>query len=523
MSEPTNPEAVAARPDGGSVPPPPPPTKKAAGKSNTGVIAGVAAAAAAATAAGVVFGDDIVDAVTGGDDDSSPTADAADETDSDRRYQTADAAARAAEAAAGETPVAPAPAPIEEAPPAAAFSAGGGGGGSSQPRQEPRQQQDQAPPPVRDEAPLAPPLPPPTAEAAPAPDAAFDSARAQLLERIESLDLGAGAGDTETAALREELKGMVDRFQPGAGQATDEALAGLRDQYDQRIQDFTQDQKIQALIEEQLRDNEADPADPLAPADPAVIDPAVIDPTLIDPAATDPAAVDPAVVDPALDPMVVDPAVVDPAVDPMVVDPGMVDPALDPTTIDPAVGPDDAINTNVEESGSVFMPAVDGTVASDPDDGGEVFGNDVIELVEQVAGQPGMIVDDFESMSDQYQEVLVDVVPELTEGFNPPDSMPFEDILGDSIAELQTALPDFGAGLPLPSADDFEVIPDIPELPLVGETGFPEEVVEELQESWAPMVDDAAAQAEDFVQDQVEDITEQAQDTLGGIADDLGL
>ena len=63
----------------------------------------------------------------------------------------------------------------------------------------------------------------------------------------------------------------------------------------------------------------------------------------------------------------------------------------------------------------------------------------------------------------------------------------------------------------------------LPELPLVGETGFPEEVVEELQESWAPMVDDAAAQAEDFVQDQVEDITEQAQDTLGGIADDLGL
>ena len=33
--------------------------------------------------------------------------------------------------------------------------------------------------------------------------------------------------------------------------------------------------------------------------------------------------------------------------------------ALDPTTIDPAVGPDDAIDTNVEESGSVFMPAVD--------------------------------------------------------------------------------------------------------------------------------------------------------------------
>ena len=34
---------------------------------------------------------------------------------------------------------------------------------------------------------------------------------------------------------------------------------------------------------------------------------------------------------------------------------------------------------------------------------------------------------------------------------------------------------------------------------------------------------EAAAQAEDFVQDQVEDITEQGKDTLGGIADDLGL
>ena len=33
MSEPTNPEAVAARPDGGSVPPPPPPTKKAVGQT----------------------------------------------------------------------------------------------------------------------------------------------------------------------------------------------------------------------------------------------------------------------------------------------------------------------------------------------------------------------------------------------------------------------------------------------------------------------------------------------------------
>jgi hypothetical protein len=319
-------------------------------------------------------------------------------------------------------------------------------------------------------------------------------------------------------------------------------LAGLRDQYDQRIQDFTQDQKIQALIEEQLRDNEADLADPLAPVDPAVIDPVATDPVATDPVATDPAAVDPAldpaVVDPAVVDPVLDPTMVDPALEPMVVhpavvdsalDPAVVDPALDPTTIDPAAEPNDyAINTNVEGTGSGFMPTIDGTVASDPDDGGEVFGNEVIDLVEQVTGQSGMLVDDFESLSDQYQDILIDIAPDpMNEGFNPPDSLPFEDILGDSIAELETAQPDFGISLPLPSADDFVVVPDMPELIVDASSAFPQavqEVVDEqYQESWAPMVDNVEAQADEFVQDQLEDVTEQAEDTLSGIADDLGL
>ena len=37
------------------------------------------------------------------------------------------------------------------------------------------------------------------------------------------------------------------------------------------------------------------------------------------------------------------------------------------------------------------------------------------------------------------------------------------------------------------------------------------------------MVDNVEAQADEFVQDQLEDVTEQAEDTLSGIADDLGL
>jgi len=50
-----------------------------------------------------------------------------------------------------------------------------------------------------------------------------------------------------------ELAGMIDRFQPLPGQSSDVALASLRDEFDQRVQDFVQDQKIDALIDEQQR------------------------------------------------------------------------------------------------------------------------------------------------------------------------------------------------------------------------------------------------------------------------------
>jgi len=54
--------------------------------------------------------------------------------------------------------------------------------------------------------------------------------------------------------------------------------------------------------------------------------------------------------------------------------------------------------------------------------------------------------------------------------------------------------------------------------------GEAQQLVDEyVPEPFAPLVDDAEAQVEDFVQDQMSDIQDQVDDTLGGIADDLGL
>ena len=340
MSEPTNPES-AARPERGGSIPPPPAKKKDEGKINPAVVGGVAAAAAAATAAAVVWGDDVVDAVMGNDDDGGDAADAAlggvsladgaehlDETrTADRIAREADgsdipqesmdafdaavAAAQAGAAAGTMPPPAPA-APPASGPAPAGHSGGssgssGGGASHSAPRQD-------TPPPPPNEAPPAPPVateppaptePPvatePPADTAEPPvddagtmpppadpgtvpgpvvDQDFEAARESLLSAIDRLDLGEGVDDADEAELREELRGLVERAQVYPGQSTEDALATLRDQYDQHVTNFVQDQKIEALIQEQLRDNAAEDADD-AEAQTPVDDVMPVDPDIV--------------------------------------------------------------------------------------------------------------------------------------------------------------------------------------------------------------------------------------------------
>ncbi|MEZ5215664.1 MAG: hypothetical protein R2715_03485 [Ilumatobacteraceae bacterium] len=58
--------------------------------------------------------------------------------------------------------------------------------------------------------------------------------------------------------MREQIAEMVTNFRPVPGQSTDEALASLRDSFDREVHEFSQDQKIDALIDELRRTREAD-------------------------------------------------------------------------------------------------------------------------------------------------------------------------------------------------------------------------------------------------------------------------
>lgn len=60
--------------------------------------------------------------------------------------------------------------------------------------------------------------------------------------------------------MRADLTRTIEHFALVPGQTADQALAVLRDQFDQRVQDFNQDQQIESLIDEQRRDNEAEQA-----------------------------------------------------------------------------------------------------------------------------------------------------------------------------------------------------------------------------------------------------------------------
>ena len=506
---------------GGIQSPPPPPSKadKDKGSVSTAAVIGGAAAAAAAVAAGVLYGDEIVDAVTGGDDGDGAAA-----TTTPDELRTTDRIAREAGDDAGDAPTdesmdvfeaaaAPAPGP---APQAAAFSGGSGGGGSDggggdgggsdgggsggggsggggsggSGRSEAPSRQESAPP-----APRAPEAP----AADVGPDPAFESARATLLDRIENLDLGEGVDPAATTALKDELRGTVDRFEPTPGQSAEEALANLRAQYDERVQDFTQDQKIEALIEEQLADDEAEAAAETA-------DPTTTDPTTTDPTTTDPTTPDPAVTLP-----------------PFVADSDLIKP----------------IDTRPIDDG--------GGVASDPDDGGEVF--QPVTVLDGLRDDFDAAVEGFHTavpqlgevdFSDNLSSTLLEQSGVVLEQAADQVGQPPEDLFGDSLI-------DDSAGTVLSiRVDDVSVeVGDVAisgeplvEAELVGAAaavqdatiGYGADLDEAIELPHEPVIeeaiDDVEQRASDFMEEPPETASGMIDDTTGtvaGIADDAGL
>jgi hypothetical protein len=266
---------------GGRATPPPPPPPSRGAPSKAAKVAGGVAAAAAVVAGVVAFGDDAVDAVFGDDGDDVAQAAGAEtnqpqrnEREGDGGNQSMDAfehsasAASAASAAAhGDavtgapvqgplgTPLASQVGSVQEAAlhqQAATFAPAA----HTQPiQQEPVHHQAQAQQaPVHQDAPMT------AASEGPPQNADFEAARATLLDRLDNFQAPPGTSPEDAAALKQELVNAIERFEPAAGQTTEQALAALRDDYDQRVQDFTQDQKIDALVREAQRDNAADAA-----------------------------------------------------------------------------------------------------------------------------------------------------------------------------------------------------------------------------------------------------------------------
>ena len=356
-TESTAPAAASAGAGGRSIPtPPPPPGKKVSPKVTT-ALGGLAALAAAVTAA-VFYGDDVVNAFDGPDGEANAAgiADApADETrtadraereagddspddnsddnsddspdDSMDAFDTVDPTDAPAAGAAVGTPLAP-PAPEQ-----ASFS-------RPAPQATHQQQRSQ----LDDDGPTVAPRQAPAAAgaaaasaataaaAAAAPDAGpdagidpgFEASRSQLLARLEAFEAPEGTSPEDAAALKAELRETIENFDPRPGQSASDAMADLRDQFDETMQDFTQDQQIEALIEETQRDNEEEAAADAPATDPVVPpvdadgdgttddEPAAAEP--VDVAAADePAAEEPAAEEPADDAAAEEPAAEDAA------------------------------------------------------------------------------------------------------------------------------------------------------------------------------------------------------------------
>jgi actin-like ATPase involved in cell morphogenesis len=225
------------------------PKEEESGMSTAGKVAAGVAAAGAAAAAGVLWHDDVADALGLGDDpqgkahrgmgkDAAEADDSMDAFDSvsggsgssgGGGYSGGGGVRYSSGGGGGFAPPQSRPMPAPSAPPGS--SMGQPGSSMGQPGSSMGE--------------------PGGGTAMPPVDPAFVSARDQLRTRLADWQPPDGADPAEVAELRQRLGGLLDRYQPRQGQNTTDAIAELRDEFALRIDDFTQDQKIDALIEAQ--------------------------------------------------------------------------------------------------------------------------------------------------------------------------------------------------------------------------------------------------------------------------------
>ncbi len=85
-------------------------------------------------------------------------------------------------------------------------------------------------------------------------DPGVEAVREQLQQRLEAFTAPPGADPAEVAELREDLADLLEHYHPYPGQSPEDAVAGLRHEFEGRVHDFAQDQKLDALIEERQQE-----------------------------------------------------------------------------------------------------------------------------------------------------------------------------------------------------------------------------------------------------------------------------
>ena len=222
------------------------PKEEESGMSTIGKVAAGVAAAGAAAAAGVLWHDDVADALGFGDDPQGKARKGMGKDADDAADESMDAfdSVSGGSGSSGGGGYSGGGGGVR-------YSSGGGGGGGFAPPQSRPMPAPSAPPGSSMGQPGSSMGQPGGGTAMPPVDPAFSSARDQLRARLADWQPPDGADPAEVAELRQRLGGLLDRYQPRSGQTTADAVAELRDEFALRIDDFTQDQKIDALVEAQ--------------------------------------------------------------------------------------------------------------------------------------------------------------------------------------------------------------------------------------------------------------------------------
>ena len=86
-------------------------------------------------------------------------------------------------------------------------------------------------------------------------DPEFLQTKAELLASIQKWQAPAGVDPKVADEFRAELLDRIQRFQAMPGESSEHALAAMRDEYQDQVKDFVQDQRIKDIIDEDAADD----------------------------------------------------------------------------------------------------------------------------------------------------------------------------------------------------------------------------------------------------------------------------